>query len=72
MALSCKLVYDSPNLWAYIGENLASRLQFSLFTARIYNTIPDIGRRRTGNLSSKIAWFMIPYDLDDAVVIEFG
>ena len=49
---------------AYVEENLASRLQFSLFTttSRIYNT----------NLSSKNAWFMIPYDLDDAVVIEFG
>jgi hypothetical protein len=49
---------------AYVEANLASRLQFSLFTttSRIYNT----------NLSSKNAWFMIPYDLDDAVVIEFG
>lgn len=39
---------------AYVEENLASRLQFSLFTtsSRIYNT----------NLSSKNAWLMIPYD----------
>lgn len=55
------MLHDSLNLWAFVGENLASRLQFSLFTtSRIYNAISDIGRERTrmvetGNLSCKNA-----------------